>query len=77
MGNITYEIGDDEDELEQYLSDDSNSSLGFDAESGHDLRLALGNVLVQFVDQNLNEMPPVIRKKPDLKIFRVSYQFTK
>lgn len=64
MGNnITYELEDFDD----YVSDDS--SLSFD--NGEHLRFAYSMVLSQIVRQDPNEMPPVIRKKPDLRIFRV------
>lgn len=67
MGNnITYELEDFDD----YVSDDS--SLSFD--NADHLSFAYSMVLSQIVRQDTKEMPPVIRKKPDLRIFRVSFE---
>ncbi|XP_073844477.1 DDB1- and CUL4-associated factor 11 [Musca autumnalis] len=64
MGNnITYEIEDDD----EYLSDDSSISRGGEGEY---LNLALESMLQEIVNQETNTMPPVIRKKPDLRVFR-------
>ncbi|KAM7344616.1 DDB1- and CUL4-associated factor 11 [Cochliomyia hominivorax] len=63
MGNnITYELED----FDNYLSDDS--SLSFD--NADHLSLAYSMVLSEIVREDINDMAPVIRKKPDLRIFR-------
>lgn len=69
MGNnITYEIENADDD--DYLSSDGSvSSFNGDGET---LSIALGSMLQQIVNQETDEMPPVIRKKPDLRVFRVS-----
>ncbi|KAI8119043.1 hypothetical protein FF38_02422 [Lucilia cuprina] len=62
MGNnITYELEDFDD----YVSDDSSLSL----DNGN-LSFAYSMVLTQIEREDRKEMPPVIRKKPDLRIFR-------
>ncbi|XP_075165644.1 DDB1- and CUL4-associated factor 11 [Haematobia irritans] len=61
MGNtITYEFEYDEDD-EDFLSDDSE---------GGGVHISLGSMLQEVVNQETNEMPPVIRKRPDLTVFR-------
>lgn len=65
MGNsIPYQFVEGDDD---YLSD--GSSLNGD---GEEITLALGSMLAQIVGQEANDMPPIIRKKPDLRVFRVS-----
>lgn len=64
MGNsITYEFEDGEDESSDV------SSLSGDAE---ELTMALGSMLAHIERHEEPEVPPVIRRKPDLRVFRVS-----
>uniref|UniRef100_A0A1I8P427 Uncharacterized protein n=1 Tax=Stomoxys calcitrans TaxID=35570 RepID=A0A1I8P427_STOCA len=59
MGNnIAYDSETDDDENLSDISEDEH------------LPLALGSILQQVINQDTNEMPPVIRKKPDLRVFR-------
>lgn len=67
MGN---NITNESEDFDDYVSDDS--SLGFDG--AEQIHIAY-SMLAQIVRQETNEMPPVIRKKPDLRIFRVGSQF--
>lgn len=71
MGNnITYELED----IDDNLSDDS-SSLSLENADEH-INLTYSMVLSDIVGDDIPRMPPVIRKKPDLRIFRVSVQFS-
>ena len=68
MGN---NITNESEDFDDYVSDDSSLG-GFDG--SEQIHIAY-SMLAHIVQQETNEMPPVIRKKPDLRIFRVSCPF--